>query len=160
MESDNHDQGDQSASHIQVRSYECNFCKRGFSNAQALGGHMNIHRKDKARLKQQSLDINIHHHHKVLPPNQVLLEGKSNSTPEDENIHMRKKQLPLFAESPTNYSTTETPQGQLLHGETTTQEGALMLSAGSSELDLELRLGLEPRPDNSSAPTGTTRKFF
>ncbi|XAR49009.1 hypothetical protein NMG60_11032024 [Bertholletia excelsa] len=33
------------------RSYECTFCKRGFTNAQALGGHMNIHRKDKARAK-------------------------------------------------------------------------------------------------------------
>ncbi|KAL6611185.1 hypothetical protein ACP70R_039113 [Stipagrostis hirtigluma subsp. patula] len=27
--------------------YECTFCKRGFTNAQALGGHMNIHRKDR-----------------------------------------------------------------------------------------------------------------
>ncbi|KVH91318.1 probable transcriptional regulator RABBIT EARS [Cynara cardunculus var. scolymus] len=35
------------------RSYECTFCKRGFTNAQALGGHMNIHRKDKAKAKQQ-----------------------------------------------------------------------------------------------------------
>ncbi|XP_051126240.1 transcriptional regulator TAC1-like [Andrographis paniculata] len=33
------------------RSYECNFCKRGFTNAQALGGHMNIHRKDKGKGK-------------------------------------------------------------------------------------------------------------
>lgn len=30
------------------RSYECIFCKRGFTTAQALGGHMNIHRKEKA----------------------------------------------------------------------------------------------------------------
>lgn len=29
------------------RSYECVFCKGGFNTAQALGGHMNIHRKDK-----------------------------------------------------------------------------------------------------------------
>ncbi|KZV37608.1 hypothetical protein F511_41885 [Dorcoceras hygrometricum] len=35
------------------RSYECNFCKRGFTNAQALGGHMNIHRKDKAKVAKQ-----------------------------------------------------------------------------------------------------------
>ncbi|XP_062188818.1 probable transcriptional regulator RABBIT EARS [Phragmites australis] len=28
--------------------YECSFCKRGFTNAQALGGHMNIHRKDRS----------------------------------------------------------------------------------------------------------------
>ncbi|KAI3786981.1 hypothetical protein L1987_41105 [Smallanthus sonchifolius] len=36
------------------RSYECNFCKRGFTNAQALGGHMNIHRKDKTKFKHSS----------------------------------------------------------------------------------------------------------
>ncbi|XP_050374339.1 transcriptional regulator TAC1-like [Argentina anserina] len=36
------------------RSYECTFCKRGFTNAQALGGHMNIHRKDRAKAKQHS----------------------------------------------------------------------------------------------------------
>ncbi|KAI8004012.1 Transcriptional regulator TAC1 [Camellia lanceoleosa] len=34
------------------RSYECTYCKRGFTNAQALGGHMNIHRKDKAKAKK------------------------------------------------------------------------------------------------------------
>nr|XP_004295977.2 PREDICTED: zinc finger protein ZAT5-like [Fragaria vesca subsp. vesca] len=42
-----------------AKSYECTFCKRGFSNAQALGGHMNIHRKDKAKLKQVSSSANI-----------------------------------------------------------------------------------------------------
>ena len=36
------------------RSYECNFCKRGFTNAQALGGHMNIHRKEKAKASKPS----------------------------------------------------------------------------------------------------------
>lgn len=35
------------------RWYECTFCKRGFNNAQALGGHMNIHRKDKAKAKKK-----------------------------------------------------------------------------------------------------------
>lgn len=35
------------------RSYDCTFCKRGFTNAQALGGHMNIHRKDRAKGKQE-----------------------------------------------------------------------------------------------------------
>ncbi|KAL2321026.1 hypothetical protein Fmac_029995 [Flemingia macrophylla] len=33
------------------RSYECIFCKRGFTTAQALGGHMNIHRKERASNK-------------------------------------------------------------------------------------------------------------
>ncbi|EEF33086.1 transcriptional regulator SUPERMAN [Ricinus communis] len=35
------------------RSYECSFCKRGFTNAQALGGHMNIHRRDRAKTAKQ-----------------------------------------------------------------------------------------------------------
>lgn len=34
-----------------TRFYECIFCKRGFSTAQALGGHMNIHRRDRAKIR-------------------------------------------------------------------------------------------------------------
>jgi hypothetical protein len=29
--------------------YECAFCKRGFTTAQALSGHMNIHRRDRTK---------------------------------------------------------------------------------------------------------------
>lgn len=36
------------------RSYSCSFCRREFRSAQALGGHMNVHRRDRARLKQSS----------------------------------------------------------------------------------------------------------
>ncbi|KAK1356554.1 putative transcriptional regulator RABBIT EARS [Heracleum sosnowskyi] len=34
------------------RSYTCTFCRREFRSAQALGGHMNVHRRDRARLLQ------------------------------------------------------------------------------------------------------------
>ncbi|RZC93605.1 hypothetical protein C5167_007642 [Papaver somniferum] len=34
------------------RSYTCSFCAREFRSAQALGGHMNVHRRDRARLKE------------------------------------------------------------------------------------------------------------
>ncbi|XP_010672344.1 transcriptional regulator SUPERMAN-like [Beta vulgaris subsp. vulgaris] len=37
------------------RSYTCSFCKREFRSAQALGGHMNVHRRDRAQLRQLSL---------------------------------------------------------------------------------------------------------
>jgi C2H2-type zinc finger len=36
------------------RSYGCSFCKREFRSAQALGGHMNVHRRERARLRQYS----------------------------------------------------------------------------------------------------------
>lgn len=38
------------------RSYSCSFCRREFRSAQALGGHMNVHRRDRARLKQSSVE--------------------------------------------------------------------------------------------------------
>ncbi|XP_004495287.1 uncharacterized protein [Cicer arietinum] len=34
-----------------ARNYSCSFCKREFRSAQALGGHMNVHRRDRARLR-------------------------------------------------------------------------------------------------------------
>lgn len=36
------------------RSYTCTYCRREFRSAQALGGHMNVHRRDRARLHQAS----------------------------------------------------------------------------------------------------------
>ncbi|KAF7807006.1 Transcriptional regulator TAC1 [Senna tora] len=33
--------------------YGCTFCKRGFTKAQALGGHMNIHRKHKSLIMKK-----------------------------------------------------------------------------------------------------------
>lgn len=31
------------------RNYNCNFCQKEFKSAQALGGHMNVHRRDRAK---------------------------------------------------------------------------------------------------------------
>ncbi|KAJ6408972.1 hypothetical protein OIU84_008635 [Salix udensis] len=53
-ENPDHEQEQEQGTSQATSSYECSFCKRGFSNAQALGGHMNIHRKDKAKLKNSS----------------------------------------------------------------------------------------------------------
>ncbi|KAI3667062.1 hypothetical protein L6452_42105 [Arctium lappa] len=47
------------------RSYTCSFCRREFRSAQALGGHMNVHRRDRARLKQISSPKN----NQLLEPN-------------------------------------------------------------------------------------------
>ncbi|XP_057512554.1 zinc finger protein 10-like [Actinidia eriantha] len=55
-------------------SYSCNFCKREFKSAQALGGHMNVHRRERARLKQSSspedneiLDHYLQNYHNHIP---------------------------------------------------------------------------------------------
>ncbi|KAI3741928.1 hypothetical protein L1987_59607 [Smallanthus sonchifolius] len=44
------------------RNFTCNFCKKEYKSAQALGGHMNIHRRDKARLEFSSPPYLDPHH--------------------------------------------------------------------------------------------------
>lgn len=168
MESDQHDKGgdDQDAKQVNLRSYECNFCKRGFSNAQALGGHMNIHRKDKAKLKQQSstnyqtqLPSNLEGSsseelNKLLPNlNSNIVSQQAPFRSDEILVTQVRQQLPLFAESPTRNEIQINPQGQVQREIITTQ----VAQDSSSELDLELRLG--PEPHDPSKPTGT-RKFF
>lgn len=48
------------------RSYSCSFCRREFRSAQALGGHMNVHRKDRARLKQQQPSSPNQNNHEMM----------------------------------------------------------------------------------------------
>ncbi|XP_078445051.1 putative transcriptional regulator RABBIT EARS [Wolffia australiana] len=52
------------------RFYSCGFCRREFRSAQALGGHMNVHRRDRARLNlspSSQRDVN-----NLLLPQQAL----------------------------------------------------------------------------------------
>ncbi|KAL2989296.1 hypothetical protein AAZX31_11G132300 [Glycine max] len=155
--SENHpsDGEEQGASHVTSRSFECNFCRRGFSNAQALGGHMNIHRKDKAKLKQQQSSNQIQQDQaKSYGEDSNKQKWNWNVSLQEHAIHKRQ-QLPLFAESPTSSETQKPQQGQT---QTTTEQASLSTQDSSSELDLELRLGPEPQ-DSSAAETGT-RNFF
>lgn len=48
-----------SVSTVTRRMYECTFCKRGFTNAQALGGHMNIHRRDRLNKAKLQNDADV-----------------------------------------------------------------------------------------------------
>ncbi|KAF3631877.1 putative RING-H2 finger protein ATL52-like [Capsicum annuum] len=59
------------------RSYTCTFCRREFRSAQALGGHMNVHRRDRARLHQTppqyASNSNYHNHTSSPNANSTLL---------------------------------------------------------------------------------------
>ncbi|KAK8531787.1 hypothetical protein V6N13_131145 [Hibiscus sabdariffa] len=48
-------------------SYTCSFCSRVFRSAQALGGHMNVHRRDRAKLKQSHSPIPLKSSHLNFP---------------------------------------------------------------------------------------------
>ncbi|XXG84957.1 hypothetical protein AAC387_Pa11g0152 [Persea americana] len=144
------------------RFYECTFCKRGFSTAQALGGHMNIHRRDRARMRQPSLPS---------VPNKPVNE------PPVPNSGFSPPQLPNYPFFPSlNYqhaylptSTSSSRHAQSFHGDDLSARvppppRQLSLfgedwnpgpsararnreekkEEDESELDLELRLGPEP----------------
>ncbi|KAE8733023.1 Plastid transcriptionally active 16 [Hibiscus syriacus] len=171
MESEHQPPQDKEPSDEQgARSYDCTFCKRGFSNAQALGGHMNIHRRHKAKLKQpspthenalQSSDIS-----KTIPL--YSLKHPSSATSKDESSHgkwpwvlrddddddddsqtyktTQIQKLPLFDENPSN---------QVQEG--IEKEFSSSQNSSMSEVDLELRLGPEPKDSSSQR---ILKKFF
>ncbi|XP_052173676.1 zinc finger protein 11-like [Diospyros lotus] len=102
------------------RSYSCSFCRREFRSAQALGGHMNVHRRDRARLKQSPNPQDheaLHPHHQnyqtlaLKYPSQVCSmvqnpnpESRA-SPPATEGINPNEKPfLPLFSSPPPPWS--------------------------------------------------------
>ncbi|KAH6798170.1 telomerase activator1 [Perilla frutescens var. hirtella] len=133
-----------------MRSFRCSFCERGFSNAQALGGHMNIHRKDRAKLKEfsdenlLSLDITKSVDNSPADPATSEETKKVESSDEKNNEledlvatsnHNSVRSLQLFAEI--NITSVSDGDDDEKHSEKSKME----LIGG---VDLELRLGQEP----------------
>ncbi|XP_076960965.1 uncharacterized protein LOC143637465 [Bidens hawaiensis] len=62
------------------RSFMCNFCKKEYKSAQALGGHMNVHRRDRARLRQSSPTPADQHPNSNPNPNPNISQSSSSSS--------------------------------------------------------------------------------
>ncbi|KAF7845458.1 zinc finger protein 10-like [Senna tora] len=108
------------------RSYTCSFCRREFRSAQALGGHMNVHRRDRARLKQPSSPQNpppnsssshlmgfLYPYNNTTSstnPNKSLLVASPNSS------HRKKPydNPPPSSSSMIPFPTTTVPQGHIM----------------------------------------------
>ncbi|KAK8976667.1 hypothetical protein V6N11_057267 [Hibiscus sabdariffa] len=119
------------------RSYSCSFCSRVFRSAQALGGHMNVHRRDRARLKQSSSD------HSTVEDEQKGLKRSFNDVETSLSVGLstsvlfRNRQAVSCNEEAVDNKRPKVAVSAL-------QCSALELKpAGSIEgLDLELRLGV------------------
>ncbi|XP_059428663.1 zinc finger protein 10-like [Corylus avellana] len=81
------------------RSYSCSFCRREFRSAQALGGHMNVHRRDRARLKQSPPSFNetLHHNHQNHHHNPIQ---NNNSFTSSLGIHQYPSQVCTLVYNP------------------------------------------------------------
>ncbi|KAF5175535.1 hypothetical protein FRX31_034878 [Thalictrum thalictroides] len=142
-----------------TRYYECVFCKQGFTTAQALGGHMNIHRRERARNRQPTLPAvttqpledyfraahsrptSTHlpryfqaqetpsNYHMYLPPS-----PSSSSHPHLSHNNQSKRSLRLFEED--HYTNLGLQIGS--------KDNQTLQYGGQDEVDLELRLGHDP----------------
>lgn len=135
------------------RSYECMFCKRGFTTAQALGGHMNIHRKDRAKMRQpptnlaKKTEFSGYAHHQQSYMNQMPLYpyplfnftcSASSSLGKDEGVR-RPQELSLFNKDVPLSLSMRFDGGGL-------EDGGEKMKEGEEEVDLELRLGQHHEP--------------
>ncbi|XP_076939599.1 uncharacterized protein LOC143608445 [Bidens hawaiensis] len=124
------------------RSYSCTFCKRGFSNAQALGGHMNVHRRDRARLQESIQET-------LVTTNAMNMDSVDQVEVSEANSHEhpRKKddhgvnsddqkpllQLSLCMDQPSSTSDNSSIRKIKVSS----------LPSSPKEVDLELRLGID-----------------
>ncbi|XP_010508577.1 PREDICTED: transcriptional regulator SUPERMAN-like [Camelina sativa] len=121
------------------KNYICSFCRREFRSAQALGGHMNVHRRDRAKLRQiPSWLFELPQHHiPIANPNPNIRSSSSAST------------TPAHLEpSLTNQRSIPTPfpsaQFDLLDS-TTTRYGGLMVDREKNKRNVcsrELKKGV------------------
>ncbi|KAK7277525.1 hypothetical protein RJT34_22539 [Clitoria ternatea] len=97
-----------------ARNYACSFCKREFRSAQALGGHMNVHRRDRARLRS-SLSSWVSECPKPNPsakPNTTLLPPSSSNSPSplsDELLNYSHEPSPLSSPPYLTLSSSPSP---------------------------------------------------
>ncbi|KAK4761623.1 hypothetical protein SAY87_029507 [Trapa incisa] len=144
------------------RSYTCSFCKKEFRSAQALGGHMNVHRRDRASKR-------LHHSLRPLPtasmPPHSPPSSSSTLTLEREQanlsggfclLHHLLPQSEAFI--PSSWTPTATRRdllgkagvssSHISNNCPTTQSGhgCSENNSGAEDLDLELRLGHRPFP--------------
>ncbi|XP_076886187.1 transcriptional regulator SUPERMAN-like [Bidens hawaiensis] len=136
------------------RSYTCAFCKREFRSAQALGGHMNVHRRDRARLKQMSsysalfklsLHQNPNSYNPCFSPHfssnlSSSLTFSSYSSLQEENVSMMKSHIPSFGFHgiPSENEGKVATNSEIVRWNS---EIGLLGESKSDDLDLELRLG-------------------
>ncbi|EFH52486.1 zinc finger family protein [Arabidopsis lyrata subsp. lyrata] len=126
----------------QARPYICEFCERGFSNAQALGGHMNIHRKDRAKLRQANL--------KEEDSEEAICTTSRNRF-EQELI-----ELPFFVDTVGPRRKEEDDRSKNCSGDEEEKKMRILqnaLSQSAEVIDLELRLGLDPYRKSTSTST-------
>ncbi|PNX82781.1 putative transcriptional regulator RABBIT EARS-like protein [Trifolium pratense] len=132
------------------RFYSCNFCKREFRSAQALGGHMNIHRRDRARLKQ-----NLSPHNEIqknddfkFSTNSSLVNAREENFKDcvETSLSLGLGLTSMFGQKSSTILLGSLGERQKQHHISCEEkEIVLGVNHGMEDLDLELRLGKQQK---------------
>ncbi|CAH1418914.1 unnamed protein product [Lactuca virosa] len=118
--------------HQESRPFVCSFCNNGFCNARALGGHMKIHRKQKATAPTFSP-----------PPNTATPTTPIN--PFTNSAQGRNKPRRFVGDVSCDSRNNHQENVMIDH------------TSPTHEIDVDLRLG---QYESSGSKITTTRKFF
>uniref|UniRef100_A0A0D9W296 C2H2-type domain-containing protein n=1 Tax=Leersia perrieri TaxID=77586 RepID=A0A0D9W296_9ORYZ len=117
-------------------SYTCGYCRREFRSAQALGGHMNVHRRERARLRQCPNPSSIVHGGRTHPLPNLNFSPPSPPLPQQQEYYCSGDRPAVVYSF---FSTTATAMAVTKGLEVDLE---LEVGGGIEEgLDLELRLG-------------------
>ncbi|KAI3469146.1 hypothetical protein Pfo_025809 [Paulownia fortunei] len=143
------------------RSYTCTFCRREFRSAQALGGHMNVHRRDRARLHGAPPPLNTSPATPnkappstlLIPTQELLANGLCllYSLPNPNGVLINgTMDFPLAAAqsavSSLCHSNITEPSASSSNDNNHCNNEMSLKDSTNEEVDLELRLGWKPPP--------------
>ncbi|CAO2826563.1 unnamed protein product [Amaranthus hypochondriacus] len=136
---------------IGSKSYDCVFCQRGFNTAQALGGHMNIHRKDRATTNKPNSSPNKESINTIFNNKEVLLVDDNDDYDDDQVDQAINTRLFYSSKQDPHHSNGGTSRfkGKIhgfivdhMHEKRIIQDHDVSIER--EEVDLELRLGHYP----------------
>ncbi|KAL9247432.1 hypothetical protein vseg_020864 [Gypsophila vaccaria] len=139
------------------RSYFCSFCKREFRSAQALGGHMNVHRRDRAKLKQFSTPFDNNNNQNISSYKEFCFNLRNPNSYQNIVSDPTAFSSKLYTQKKIGFRPTVLQEDHIQvcfkrskltdedEVEHPTSEVNGLKSCSIQELDLELRLGNPPK---------------
>jgi hypothetical protein len=137
-ENSHHGTSEQRGGHP-LRCFTCRFCRREFRNAQALGGHMNVHREERKRARDGARDLLQLRHHGS-EPNEPPSDTPPLQRPRSQD-EITKSTHNLQGDRLRSGTTSPPPSQQCILVANNSLSNLLRHDSANPTVDLELRLG-------------------